>query len=309
MKLREILTEAPDGTTPGGFKIAKADSAGAANSPVNTDNVSASDSSFASNAAGAAIGAGAAVASKKIGSVASKRSADLKTNLNKKVSDFISRNNIKPSEVTARISKNVGFALRFLKWMGYGQMIVDYYTRAEAYDRLYEIGKQETAAGNQVSAGVTEQEYQYLYRLLREELIVNIGLSLASGPTIRILQKVLLSAAWIPRIFGAAAAPITAGVSIATIVASEAAVIALQQWLMSQQGKEAISWTVANLIDPNIPDKGAALLNKGLKDAQGKTKDENLPAGKPPKPAEPAKLIQNPQAGAGQAALQQLGLD
>lgn len=292
MKVYDIIAEAPEYTTPGGIvvpsgaKTAGPDPTKKPPSPAVSQTASDTPITDKARQAGQKVKQTIDTAKAKPGQV--KGNLTDPEFLKTKTKNFIIRNKIGEHTIQNRMVKTVGSVLRIFKWLGYGEMIVNYYIETEAHDQLLELGKSEIKEYGQVVEGFTPEQWQMAVRLSRELLVTQIAASAMFAKVIKLLLNVIKGGRVGSKILGGLFAPVTAGVSIATILASEAALVYFQTWLNSEEGKRALATFLANWIDPMIKDVG--LLNKELKKAEDMAKgkqDTSRPAGQAAQAAKP----------------------
>ena len=197
--------------------------------------------------------------------------------LQKKIQNYLTYNTIGQSTVVARIAKVIGPPLKIFKWIGWYDMIVDYYKDRELYDGLLEKGNAEIAAGTPVAnlSGLTDKEWQYVNRLNTEQLIVNITISAFFPKIIKLIIGIISGWSGISRIGALLSTPFTAGVSLALLAASEVAIIYFQNYLESPDGKKMVANWIAGVVDPAIDNTiGVSMLNRELKKAENIAKTD-----------------------------------
>jgi hypothetical protein len=130
-----------------------------------------------------------------------------------------------------------------IKWLGMTAFFYEYWQQKIAIDSLASKGE------------MTPEDASAAQRIIVEELVAKIIVSAGFANLLKwlIRLKYLRAVAWIG---GAGASVATLGLfggpAIVAILATEAAAIALQQFLNSEKGKEIIAYCVMYAIDPAV---------------------------------------------------------
>lgn len=130
-----------------------------------------------------------------------------------------------------------------IKWLGMTAFFYEYWQQKVAIDSLASKGE------------MTPEDASAAQRIIVEELVAKIIVSAGFANLLKWLLRLryLRAVAWVG---GAVASGATLGIfggpAIVAILATEAAAIALQQFLNSEKGKEIIAYCVMYAIDPAV---------------------------------------------------------
>jgi hypothetical protein len=184
-----------------------------------------------------------------------------------KFKDFLTRGDLKQLGA-GRAARAAGMYLSLLKWLNFYDFAVEYWTNVTILEAMVKTGELE------------KSEYGPAKRMMAEELAVNIALSTAFPNLIKWFFR-LRYLKWIPQILGGLATVFTGGgmaaAEIAIILATEAASIALQNYLKTPAGQECVSYIVVAVIDPGFKwlyDQGPGRMFGKLKELKPETVDK-----------------------------------
>lgn len=129
-----------------------------------------------------------------------------------------------------------------LKWLfrlvGITTAVYELYATLDELEEYYTTGKPITNSDG-TSGPMTKEGYEELRELAFGTFQIQVLIPLVTPWILRFVKGVLLIN-WIKRIGAFASAPVTAGVSVAAMLATEAGVAAFQAWLGSSAGRDWI---------------------------------------------------------------------
>ena len=229
MKMHELLSEAPLSANPG-----TTSSGGIIIPPGSTTHLPSAGATATSQPSTAQTAA-------KMGSWT--RFLRMKSrNAGPKLQNYLTRGDLKDLGAS-RAARGAGMYLSLLKWLGFYDFAVEYWTNVNILEAMVKSGE------------LDRSDYGPAKRLMAEELAVKVALSNAFPNIIKWFFR-LRYLKWIPQILGGLATIFTGGgmaaAEIALILATEAAAIALQNLLKTPAGKEIVSWIVVYAIDPGF---------------------------------------------------------
>jgi hypothetical protein len=236
-----ILLEAPQpaGAAPAGMSwngsmwVPQATAAPAA-SPANTSPPPAASSRNVKRAR---------IAAKKTSRAVSAKASSSAEAIKAKISKQLTLVDLKGNKVEKFIPKTAFKFLVAIKWLGMLPFFYEYWQQKVAIDMLLENGE------------MSEEDASAGQRIIVQELVAKIIVSASFANLLKWILRLryLRFAAWAA---GATASVATLGIfggpAIITILATEAAAIALQQFLNSEKGKEIIAYCVMYAIDPTV---------------------------------------------------------
>lgn len=135
--------------------------------------------------------------------------------------------------------RNSGRLLRLWTLMGFVNLIDDYYDKKSALAIMRELPPTD-------EDHISEEDYTKGSRLALEALAVSI---VASQGFVRLLQMLKIGK-WLTTLAGAFGSAASFGTGFVLFVASEVAMRKFQDWLMTDTGRQAVSWVVAWCVDP-----------------------------------------------------------
>ena len=158
----------------------------------------------------------------------------------KRVDRFLARGRYAPYIKSKKVGyRAAGRLLRFLTLFGFLQLIDDYYDKKSALAIMRELPPTD-------EDHISEEDYTKGSRLALESLAVSI---VATQGFVRLLQMLRIGK-WLVTLAGAFGSAASFGTGFALFLASEVAMYKFQQWLMTDTGRQAVSWVVAWLVDP-----------------------------------------------------------
>jgi hypothetical protein len=157
-----------------------------------------------------------------------------------RVKHYVTRGDLK-EKGAGRFARAAGSYLRLLKWIGFYDFGVQYWTNTEALEAMEKAGELQ---GDDLAAAK---------RMMVEELVVEVMASNAFPTMIRWILR-LRWLKLIPQAIGGlgvlATGGLATGAEVAIILATEAASIALQNWLKTPDGQETVAYIVLYAVDP-----------------------------------------------------------
>jgi len=158
----------------------------------------------------------------------------------KRVDRFLARGRYAPYIKSKKIGyRAAGRVLRLWTLVGFGLLIDDYYDKKSALAIMRELPPTD-------EDHMSEEDYTKGSRLALEALAVSI---VASQGFVRLLQMLKIGK-WLTTLAGAFGSAASFGTGFAIFLASEVAMFKFQQWLMTDDGRKAVSWVVAWCVDP-----------------------------------------------------------
>lgn len=289
MKIKEIITEAP----------ANYNSSAYTNSPIwNTMGPTATTpngsqlplwpSSSHAARTGSTTSASAQSAARR------QRAADMRLRKNAgeaadKVKRFLASDRYQPylNDKRKWLSNGAKY-LRIWQFLGFGQLIASYYDAIAALQVMKDLPKDDP---NHIS----QDEYDKYWWQQGEVLVLQI---LASEALPRLIQGMKLSK-WVISIIGGLGTTASFGATLAIFVASEVAMGAFIQLLLSPKGKEWLARLVAYCIDPLARWMWAAGPGKLIDFIKGEVgkednKDKDKPSDKPSSDNKPSNQAAQP---------------
>jgi|688.fasta_scaffold262700_3 hypothetical protein len=185
------------------------------------------------------------------------------------------------------ITKRLGGAMRILRLMGYADLVMSYWTdEAACRDALAEQVKQ---------GQITEKEAQDDYNNWRRETLGVLVATIAASSFIKYALRTALGLRWLVRGLGLAGSLATGGLSVAALIASEAAMTAFLMWASSDAGKKTIAeWIAFDLIGDIGPADALGYLVTGPAD---KIKEIISKASKQTNKTDKPQIANKPDAG------------
>ena len=160
------------------------------------------------------------------------------------IDKFASTTPISKQTINLRMEKAIGAYLKFVYLFNLGIFAYQYWQDRLVIDEMIKQGQ------------LKETDRDPALRLVAERVVVSM---MASGIILRIIQwffRIWIFGRIATAVAGTAAGIFTGGLfspaSIALILAQEAAVLYLQRWLATDEGKECVAYIVINVFDPGV---------------------------------------------------------
>lgn len=219
MKIYDIISEAPEYTTPGGIVIP----------------------------AGSKTAAPVATPARSVGSVppskAYTKASKTVSKAGTLVDKYILTKNLHGTAITGRMAQSLGSYLRIIKYLGFYEIAVQLWQQKIAIEGL--------VAEKQIS----KEDGDELMRQQYEKMAVAIMATAAFGKMLRMLKYIPVIK-WFVRIASGLATGATLGAlggpAIAIALATEVGLIFLTKFLASEDGQKALAFWVVNIIDPGV---------------------------------------------------------
>jgi hypothetical protein len=185
----------------------------------------------------------ARIASKKIKRSVTATSSAAAKNIKAKISKQLTLVDMNGNKVEKFIPKTAFKFMVAIKWLGMLPFFYEYWQQKTAINMLAEKGE------------LTPEDASAAQRIIVEELVAKIMISAGFANLLKWLMR-LRYLKWLAQAGAAIGAGATLGLfggpAVIAILATEAAAIALQQFLSSEKGKEIIAYCVMYAIDPAV---------------------------------------------------------